>query len=407
MQEKSKVGQVSQLLEKLSESATLAMARMSRELASQGKPVVNLSLGEPDFNTPDFIKEAAKNAIDDNITHYPPVNGFLEVRKAVSQKFLRDNGLNYSPEEIVISTGAKQSLANAILALVNEGDEVIMPSPYWVSYSELVKIAGGTTVEVYAGIDSDFKITPDALRKAITPKTKLIIYSSPCNPTGSVYAQNELQALADVILEHEGIYVISDEIYEHINFVGKSASIGTCSGMLERTVTVNGVSKAFAMTGWRLGYIGAPLWIAQACSKMQGQITSGACTISQMAAKAALEADPTVIAEMIQVFKSRRDRVYDGLKTIPGLKVNLPEAAFYFYMDVTAFFNTTDGETVVKTSDDLAMYLLKKVFLATVGGEAFGDANCIRISYATSEEVLDEAVKRLREGLSYLKPIAA
>ncbi|MFM9422790.1 MAG: hypothetical protein RIR06_1251 [Bacteroidota bacterium] len=407
MQEKSKVGQVSELLEKLSESATLAMARMSRELASQGKPVVNLSLGEPDFNTPDFIKDAAKKAIDENVTHYPPVNGFLEVRKAVSEKFKRDNGLNYSPEEIVISTGAKQSLANAILALVNQGDEVIMPSPYWVSYSELVKIAGGTTVEVYAGIDSDFKITPEALRKAITPNTKLVIYSSPCNPTGSVYSQEELQALADVILEHEGIYVISDEIYEHINFVGKSSSIGTCAGMLERTVTVNGVSKAFAMTGWRLGYIGAPLWIAQACSKMQGQITSGACTISQMAAKAALEADPAVIAEMIQVFKSRRDRVYAGLITIPGLKVNLPEAAFYFYMDVTAFFNTTDGETVVRTSDDLAMYLLKKVYLATVGGEAFGDANCIRISYATSEEMLDEAVKRLREGLSHLKPVTA
>ena len=405
MQEKSKVGQVSQLLEKLSESATLAMARMSRELAAQGKPVVNLSLGEPDFNTPDFIKQAAKKAIDDNVTHYPPVNGFLEVRKAVSEKFKRDNGLNYSPEEIVISTGAKQSLANAILALVNHGDEVIMPSPYWVSYSELVKIAGGTTVEVYAGIDSDFKITPEELRKAITPKTKLIIYSSPCNPTGSVYSQNELQELANVILEHEGLYVISDEIYEHINFVGKSASIGTCAGMLERTVTVNGVSKAFAMTGWRLGYIGAPLWIAQACSKMQGQITSGACTISQMAAKAALEADPAVIAEMIQVFKSRRDRVYEGLKTIPGLKVNLPEAAFYFYIDVTAFFHTTDGETQVKSSDDLAMYLLKKVYLATVGGEAFGDANCIRISYATSEEILDDAIKRLREGLSYLKPI--
>jgi aspartate aminotransferase len=405
MQEKSKVGQVSQLLEKLSESATLAMARMSRELAAQGKPVVNLSLGEPDFNTPDFIKQAAKKAIDDNVTHYPPVNGFLEVRKAVSEKFKRDNGLNYSPEEIVISTGAKQSLANAILALVNHGDEVIMPSPYWVSYSELVKIAGGTTVEVYAGIDSDFKITPEELRKAITPKTKLIIYSSPCNPTGSVYSQNELQELANVILEHEGLYVISDEIYEHINFVGKSASIGTCAGMLERTVTVNGVSKAFAMTGWRLGYIGAPLWIAQACSKMQGQITSGACTISQMAAKAALEADPAVIVEMIQVFKLRRDRVYEGLKTIPGLKVNLPEAAFYFYIDVKAFFHTTDGETQVKSSDDLAMYLLKKVHLATVGGEAFGDANCIRISYATSEEILDDAIKRLREGLSYLKPI--
>jgi aspartate aminotransferase len=406
MQTNSKVGKVSQLLEKLSESATLAMARMSRELASQGVPVVNLSLGEPDFDTPEFIKKAAKDAIDANITHYPPVNGFLEVRNSISNKFKRDNGLEYSPEQIVVSTGAKQSLANAILALVNVDDEVIMPSPYWVSYSELVKIAGGKTVEVYAGIESNFKITPEALSQAITPKTKLIIYSSPCNPTGSVYSQTELQALANVILQHEGIYVISDEIYEHINFVGKSASIGSCKGMLERTVTVNGVSKAFAMTGWRLGYIGAPLWIAQACNKMQGQITSGANTISQMAAKAALDADPAVIKDMVQIFKSRRDRVYTNLKEIPGLKVNLPEAAFYFYMDVTAFFNTTDGQTEIRNSDDLAMYLLKKVHVATVGGEAFGDGNCIRISYATSEEILDEAIKRIKEGLSYLKPIS-
>ncbi len=405
MQENTRVGKVSHLLEKLTESATLAMSRMSRELAAEGKPVVNLSIGEPDFNTPDFIKEAAIAAIHANVTHYPPVNGFLELRQAISNKFKRDNGLTYSPEQVVVSTGAKQSLANAILALVNPGDEVIMPSPYWVSYSEMVKMAGGTVVELHAGIESNFKITPEELSNAINDKTKLIIYSSPCNPTGSVYSKEELEALSKVILQHEGVYVISDEIYELINFVGKTYSIGACEGMLDRTITVNGVSKAFAMTGWRLGYIGAPIWIAQACNKMQGQITSGANTIAQMAAKAALEADPSIVNEMIAVFKTRRDRVFEGLSKIPGLKINLPEAAFYFYIDVTAFFNTTDGETVVKSSEDMAMYLLRKVYVATVAGDAFGDSNCIRISYATSEENLDQAVSRMAQALSELKPI--
>jgi aspartate aminotransferase len=327
------------------------------------------------------------------------------LRQAISNKFKRDNGLTYSPEQVVVSTGAKQSLANAILALVNPGDEVIMPSPYWVSYSEMVKMAGGTVVELHAGIESNFKITPEELSNAINDRTKLIIYSSPCNPTGSVYSKEELEALSKVILQHEGVYVISDEIYELINFVGKTYSIGACEGMLDRTITVNGVSKAFAMTGWRLGYIGAPIWIAQACNKMQGQITSGANTIAQMAAKAALEADPAVVSEMIEVFKTRRDRVYEGLSKIPGLRINLPEAAFYFYIDVTAFFNTTDGETVVKSSEDMAMYLLRKVYVATVAGDAFGDSNCIRISYATSEENLDQAVSRMAQALSELKPL--
>jgi aspartate aminotransferase len=405
MQNSSNVGKVSLLLQKITESATLAMARKSRELSAAGKDVVNLSLGEPDFDTPDFIKDAAKAAIDNNITHYPPVNGFLDVRQAIAKKFKRDNNLDYTAEQIVVSTGAKQSLANAIMALVDPGDEVIMPSPYWVSYSELVKIAGGKPVEIPAGIESNFKITAEALAGAMNERTKLVMYSSPCNPTGSVYSKEELEAISQVILSRENVYVISDEIYELINFSGKTYSIGSLPGMLDRTITVNGVSKAFAMTGWRLGYIGAPLWIAQACTKMQGQITSGANTIAQMAAKAAVEADPSVVSGMIETFRNRRDRVYAGLQTIPGIKINLPEAAFYFYIDVTSYFNTTDGEFVVNNSDDLAMYLLNKVYVATVGGEAFGDAGCIRISYATSEVLLDEAIKRMREALAQLKPI--
>jgi len=405
MQNSSNVGKVSLLLQKITESATLAMARKSRELSAEGKDVVNLSLGEPDFDTPDFIKEAAKAAIDKNITHYPPVNGFLDVRQAIAKKFKRDNNLDYTADQIVVSTGAKQSLANAIMALVDPGDEVIMPSPYWVSYSELVKIAGGNPVEVPAGIESNFKITPEALANAMTERTKLVMYSSPCNPTGSVYSKEELEAISQVILSRENVYVISDEIYELINFSGKTYSIGALPGMLDRTITVNGVSKAFAMTGWRLGYIGAPLWIAQACTKMQGQITSGANTIAQMAAKAAVEADPSVVSEMIETFRKRRDRVYAGLQTIPGIKINLPEAAFYFYIDVTSYFNTTDGESVIRNSDELAMYLLNKVYVATVGGEAFGDARCIRISYATSEVLLDEAIKRMKEAFAQLKPV--
>ncbi len=399
----SKQGKTSHLLSQLNESATLAMARMSRELSQQGHNVVSLSLGEPDFDTPDFIKNAAKEALDKNITHYPPVNGFLEVRQAIAKKFERDNGLNYTAEQIVVSTGAKQAIANAVLALVNPGDEVLMPSPYWVSYAELVKIAGGVPVELLAKVENDFKITPTQLEQAINPSTKLIIYSSPCNPTGTVYNESELNAFANIIEKHDELYVISDEIYELINFNGKTSSIAACGNMIERTITVNGVSKAFAMTGWRIGYIGAPKWIAEACNKMQGQITSGANSIAQMAAKAAVEADPDMVKPMIEVFKKRRDLVYQLLKEIPGLKVNLPEGAFYFFPDVSYYFGKSDGEQTIKNATDLSLYLLKKELVAVVTGEAFGDENCIRISYAAAEEVLREAISRIAKGLSQLK----
>jgi len=395
-------GQVSRLLEQLTESATLAMARLSRELSQQGLDIVNLSLGEPDFDTPDFAKNAAKKAIDDNITHYPPVNGFLDVRKAIATKFKRDNGLDYAPDQIVVSTGAKQSIANAVLALVNPGDEVIMPSPFWVSYSEIVKIAGGVPVKVHAGLDQDFKITPKQLKDAITPKTKLIIYSSPCNPSGSVFSAEELRAMAEIITEHEHIYVISDEIYEFINYSGKNVSIATLPGMYERTITVNGVSKAFAMTGWRIGFIGAPKWIAEACTKMQGQITSGTSTISQMAAKAAMEADPSEVNYMIDTFRVRRDLMYSLLQEIPGLKINLPEGAFYFFPEVSAYLGKSYQGEVIRSAADLCMYMLEHFHVATVSGEAFGDDKCIRLSYATSEEGIRKACARIKNALAAL-----
>ncbi len=399
---KQKTGKVSHLLSQLNESATLAMARISRELAQQGFDVVSLSLGEPDFDTPDSIKQAAKDALDNNITHYPPVNGFLEVRKAIAAKFKRDNGLDYTADQIVISTGAKQAIANAIYALVNPGDEVIMPSPFWVSYAELVKLVGGIPVLVNATVEHDFKVSPEQLKAAINSKTKLIIYSSPCNPTGSVYSKSELEAFAEIIESKEELYVISDEIYELINFSGKSASIASIGNMIDRTITVNGVSKAFAMTGWRIGYIGAPKWIADACSKMQGQITSGANSIAQMATKAAVEADPDMVKPMIEIFEKRRNLVYDLLIDIPGLKVNKPEGAFYFFPDVSAYFGKKDGDIVIHNATDLSTYLLQKEYVAVVTGEAFGDENCIRISYAASEEILREALKRIKRGLSQL-----
>lgn len=399
---KKKTGSVSNLLSQLNESATLAMARKSRELAQQGVDVVSLSLGEPDFDTPDFIKNAAKDALDKNITHYPPVNGILDVRKAIAEKFRRDNGLDYTADNIVVSTGAKQAIANTVYALVNPGDEVIMPSPFWVSYAELVKLAGGIPVMINATVENDFKITPDQLKGAIHEKTKLIIYSSPCNPTGSVYSKSELQAFADVILAKEELYVISDEIYELINFNGKTESIASIPGMSDRTITVNGVSKAFAMTGWRIGYIGAPKWIAEACNKMQGQITSGANSIAQMATKAAVEADPAVVKPMIETFHKRRDLVHGLLKEIPGVVTNLPEGAFYFFPDVSSYFGKTDGQVTIQNATDLSEYLLEKEHVAVVTGEAFGDANCIRISYAASEDVLREALKRIKNGLARL-----
>lgn len=399
----AKAGRTSRLLEQLTESATLAMARMSRELAQKGVDVVSLSLGEPDFDTPEFIKDAARKALDNNITHYPPVNGILEVRQAIARKFKRDNGLDYAPDQIVVSTGAKQAIANAVLALVDPGDEVVMPSPFWVSYAELVKVAGGIPVMINATVENDYKVTPEQLRGAITPRTKLIIYSSPCNPTGSVYSRKELEAFARVICEKEELYVISDEIYELINFNGKSASIASIDGMFERTITVNGVSKAFAMTGWRIGYIGAPKWIADACNKMQGQITSGANSIAQMATQAAVDADPEVVRFMIDVFHKRRDLVHGLLKEIPGLKINLPEGAFYFFPDVSFYFGKSNGETTIRNATDLSLYLLQKEHVAVVTGEAFGDENCIRISYAASEDVLREAIRRIAKGLAALK----
>lgn len=397
------MNRVSDRLLALSESETLAMARRTRELKAQGHHVVSLSLGEPDYNTPEFIKLAAKQAIDDNFSHYPPVAGFQELKEAVAFKFKRDNNLNYSASQIVVSTGAKQSIANVVLSLINPGDEVILPAPYWVSYIEMIKLAGGIPKIVYAGIGEDFKISPAQLENAITPASRLMIFSSPCNPTGSVYSENELRALADVIKKHPDLYVISDEIYEHIRFGIGHFSMAAIDGMSERTITVNGLSKGFAMTGWRLGFIGAPEWIATACDKFQGQITSGACSITQRAAIAALQADPAQIHYMVEGFEKRRNLMYDLLKSIDGLQVNQPEGAFYFFPDVSSFFGKkTPAGDVINNSIDLSMYLINTMHLALVGGEAFGCKNSVRLSYATSEDVLIEAVKRLKSGLEQL-----
>ena len=394
--------ETSDLLSRLSESATLAMARISRELKAKGLDVISLSLGEPDFNTPDFVKDAAKKAIDENYSHYPPVNGYAEVREAISNKFKRDNNLDYSPDQIVLSTGAKQSIANVVLSLVNPGDEVILPAPYWVSYSEVVKVAGGIPVSITTRIEDDFKLTASQLEAAITPKTRLMIYSSPCNPSGSVYTQSELESLAAVLRQHENVLVVSDEIYELINFTDAHASLGTIDGMYDRTITVNGVSKGFAMTGWRLGYIGAPLWIAKACSKIQGQFTSAPCGISQMAAKAAVEADPAVTHNMKQAFLARRDLMIAGLRAIDGLKVNVPTGAFYIFPDASSFFGKSDGTTTVNNASELCNYLLEKEHVALVTGEAFGDPNCFRISYAASEDELKKALVRIKRALDQL-----
>jgi aspartate aminotransferase len=398
-----RAGTPSMMVTQLTESATLAMARKSRELQQQGVAVVSLSLGEPDFNTPEFIKDAAVQAMKDNITHYPPVNGLADVRKAIAEKLKRDNDLTYSADEILVSTGAKQCIANAILSLVDEGDEVIMPSPYWVSYAEIVKMVGGVVVEVPAGVENDYKITADQLKNAITDKTRLIIYSSPCNPTGSVYSHKELQSFANVILEYPGLYIISDEIYELIHFGERPVSMAAIDGMWERTITVNGVSKAFAMTGWRIGYLAAPKWITDACNKMQGQVTSGANSIAQMAAKAAVQADPSVVAEMVKTFRHRRDLVFDLLKDIPNIKINLPEGAFYFFPDIRFYLGKQYNGKRIDTAQDLCIYLLEEHRLALVTGEAFGDPNCIRISYATSDEILKEAMLRFKNGLAALQ----
>ncbi len=391
---------LSDRINNLSTSQTLAMAALARELKAQGKDIISLSLGEPDFNTPDFIKEAAKKAIDENYSTYSPVDGYMELKEAICRKFKRDNNLDYKPANIVVSTGAKQSLYNIAQVMLNDGDEVILPAPYWVSYFEIIKLSGGIPVEVPTSVESDFKITPEQLEKAITPKTKMMWFSSPCNPSGSVYNREELTAIGKVLEKHPNIYIVSDEIYEHINFSGTFCSIGSIPGLFERTITVNGVAKAFAMTGWRIGYIGAPEFIAKACTKMQGQVTSGANSIAQRATITAVDADPSVLKYMVDAFHSRRDLVVGLIREIPGLKINVPEGAFYVFPDVSSFFGKTLRGNLINNADDLSMYLLSQANVATVTGDAFGNPNCIRISYATSEELLTEAFHRIKEALA-------
>lgn len=381
-------------------SATLAMAAKARELKAEGKDIIGLSLGEPDFNTPDFIKSAAKQAIDDNYNSYTPVDGYAELKQAIITKFKRDNNLTYTPSQIVVSTGAKQCLANVALVLLNKGDEVILPCPYWVSYSDIVKLSEGTPVEVKTSIDTDFKMTPAQLEAAITPKTKMIWFSSPCNPSGSVYSREELRALADVLQKHPQIYVVSDEIYEHINFGNGHASMAEFEDMYDRTITVNGVSKAFAMTGWRIGFLGAPEKIARACNKMQGQITSGANCIAQRAVITALEASPSKVQYMIDEFKVRRNLILNLLGDIDGFSCNTPEGAFYVFPDVSALFGKTFKGKQINNATELSLYLLEEALVATVTGEAFGNPNCIRISYAASQDQIIEAVQRIKNALS-------
>jgi aspartate aminotransferase len=393
------MGQVSERLARLSESQTLAMAQKSRELKAQGVDVINLSIGEPDFNTPDHIKEAAKKAIDDNYSHYSPVPGYDELKKAVCRKFKRENNLDFTPDQIVVSNGAKHSIANVILSLINQDDEVIIPTPYWVSYVELVKLARGKNVLIDAGIESDYKIKPEQIEAAITPRTKLFLFSSPSNPTGSLYTREELKAFADVFARHPQVYVISDEIYEHINFIGSHESIAQFPQIKDQVIVVNGVSKGYAMTGWRIGYIGAPQWIAKACNKLQGQMTSGASSIAQIASVAALDGDNSCIKEMCATFKKRRDILYNLLKEIPGLKVNLPQGAFYLFVEASYFYGKTDGKTIIKSTNDLALYILNDAFVALVDGSAFGAPDYIRFSYAASEEQLINAAKRIKTSL--------
>jgi aspartate aminotransferase len=391
---------LSDRINNLATSQTLAMAALARELKAQGKDIISLSLGEPDFNTPDFIKEGAKRAIDENYSTYSPVEGYAELKEAICRKFKRDNNLEYKPSQIVVSTGAKQSLYNIAQVMLNNGDEVILPAPYWVSYFEIVKLSGGVPVVVPTSIDSDFKITPGQLEAAITPKTKMMWFSTPCNPSGSVYSREELTALAKVLEKYPHVYVVADEIYEHINFSGNFCSIATIPGMLDRTITVNGVAKAFAMTGWRIGYIGGPEFIAKACTKIQGQVTSGANSIAQRATITAVDADPSALKHMVDAFHSRRDLVVGLLKDIPGIKINVPEGAFYVFPDVSSFFGKTLRGTLIKDANDFSMYILGEANVATVTGDAFGNPDCIRFSYATSEALLTEALKRIKEAVA-------
>ena len=395
--------QLSKRLEAMEESATLAMSRISRELRAAGKDIISLSLGEPDFNTPEFIKDAAIEGMKQNYTSYTPVAGYDDLLQSISDKFKRDNQLNYSKEQIVVSTGAKQSIANVVMSCINPGDEVIIPAPYWVSYVEIVKVAEGNPVHVTATIDHDFKITPEQLESVITPKSKMIIFSTPCNPTGSVYTKEELEGLAEVIARHPHLVVIADEIYERINFQGGHHSLASFDSIYNQVVTVNGVSKAWAMTGWRLGYIGAPKLIADACTKIQGQFTSATCSITQRAAIAAMKAEPAVLKDMISAFRTRRDLVLRHLNEMPGVKTNIPQGAFYVFPDISSFFGKSYKGTTVNDAGELCIYILNEANLALVTGEAFGDSNCLRISYAASEEVLIEAMSRMKDALSKLK----
>ncbi|OIQ18168.1 pyridoxal phosphate-dependent aminotransferase [Lacinutrix sp. MedPE-SW] len=391
---------LSNRIKNMATSATLAMAAKARELRAEGKDIIGLSLGEPDFNTPDFIKGAAIQAINEDYNSYTPVDGYVELKEAVITKFKRDNNLTYTLPQIVVSTGAKQSLYNVAQVMLNDGDEVILPCPYWVSYSDIVKVAGGVPVEVKTAITTDFKMTADQLEAAITPKTKMLWFSSPCNPSGSLYSHEELEALATVLKKHPNIYVVSDEIYEHINYTGKPhASMAGVDGMFERTVTINGVSKAFAMTGWRIGYIGAPDWIARACNKIQGQITSGANCIAQRAVITALNADASVVDYMIDEFKERRDMILESLNGIEGFKTNTPEGAFYVFPNISYFFGKTLKGKTINNATDFSLFLLEEALVATVTGEAFGNPDCIRISYAASQEQIKEAIKRIKEAL--------
>ena len=397
------MSKVSNRLQQLSESATLAMARKSRELKAQGHNIIALSLGEPDFDTPNFIKDSAKKAIDNNYSHYTPVAGLEELRQAISKKLKRDNKLEYSTDQIVVSTGAKQSIANICLSLLNSGDEVILPAPYWVSYYELVKLGEGVPIVVKSSIDNDFKISPQALEKAISPKTKMIIFSSPCNPSGTVYSQNELKELAKVLENYPNIYVVSDEIYELINYGVKHFSIARIESIRNRVITVNGVSKGFAMTGWRVGYLAAPQWIASACNKIQGQVTSATCAIAQKATETAMLASPSEVKYMRIAFQKRRDLMLEMLYEIPGIKTNKPDGAFYIFADVSHYFGKSNGEKIILNSNDFCMYLINDAHVALVEGGAFGSPNCVRISYAAKEENLIEAVKRIKKSLAKLQ----
>ena len=397
------MAELSDRLKRLAPSATLAMSQKSSEMKAQGIDVINMSVGEPDFMTPGFIKEAGKKAIDDNYSKYSPVPGYPVLREAIVRKLKRENGLDYAASEIIVGTGGKQGVCNAILALVNPGDEVVIPAPYWVSYPQMVKLAGGTPVIVPAGIGQDFKITAAQLEAAVTPKTKLVILCSPSHPTGSVYSEEELGELAKVVLAHDDLFVLSDEIYEHINYIGGHSSIAACPGMRERTVVCNGVSKAYAMTGWRLGWVAAPEWIVKGLGKLQGQYTSGTSSVSQMAAVAAYEGDQSCVEAFRETFRRRRDLIVSLAKDIPGLEVNVPQGAFYLFPDCSAFFGKTDGRRTIGSSTDLALYLLEEGHVATVGGDAFGAPRCFRMSYATSDDNIREALRRIRHVLSKLK----